>query len=109
MSVKVSDLVSDFEFPEEQEQAKGQAQKEQDFVISRQICYRQTFNKALPPVAAVLKDLANFCRANRSTFHENPSIQSRLDGRREVWLRIQQHLNMSPDELHALLKTGRGL
>jgi hypothetical protein len=47
----------------------------------------------------VLADLAKFCRANRSTFHPDPHVAARLDGRREVWLRITQHLNLSTDDL----------
>lgn len=47
----------------------------------------------------VLSDLAKFCRANESTFHADPHIRCQLDGRREVWLRIQNHLNLSSDQL----------
>lgn len=52
--------------------------------------------------SAVLADLAKFCRANESTFHSDPRVHAVLEGRREVWLRIQQHLNLTPDELFAL-------
>ena len=47
----------------------------------------------------VLADLARFCRAAESTFHPNNEISRQLDGRREVWLRIQQHLQLSDDKL----------
>lgn len=47
----------------------------------------------------VLKDLAKFCRAFDTTFHENERAHALIEGRREVWLRIQNHLNMTPDEL----------
>jgi len=52
-----------------------------------------------------LKDLARFCRANESA--AVPGDHDRtwaLIGRREVWLRIQQHLNLQPEELAALYK-----
>lgn len=51
---------------------------------------------------AVLHDLAQFCRANETCWHPDPRIHAALEGRREVWLRIQQHLNLSPDQLAAL-------
>jgi hypothetical protein len=71
----------------------------------RQYAYRATFKGPLAQV--VLKDLARFCHAHRSTFHENDRAQSMLDGRREVWLRIAHHLQLSPAELWQLYD-GRG-
>lgn len=50
-------------------------------------------------VKTVLDDLAWFCRADRSTFHANTHMAARLDGRREVWLRIQEHLALTVDQL----------
>jgi hypothetical protein len=50
----------------------------------------------------VLADLAKFCRANESTFHTDHAVSDRLDGRREVWLRISQHLHLSTDDLMRL-------
>jgi hypothetical protein len=50
----------------------------------------------------VLDDLATFCRAHASTFHLNAAAANRLDGRREVWLRIQQHLRLTDDQLWQL-------
>jgi len=50
----------------------------------------------------VLEDLAKFCRANESCFHEDPRVHAALEGRREVWLRIQQHLNLTDEQLFAL-------
>lgn len=47
----------------------------------------------------VLDDLASFCRANQSTFHPDQRVHAVLEGRREVWLRIQEHLTLSLDEL----------
>ena len=70
----------------------------------RQIVYRRTFT-GVPgsPVHLVLKDLARFCRAHESTFHPtNEKVADNLAGRREVWLRIQEHLNLTPDQLWEL-------
>lgn len=68
-----------------------------DFIRRRRFNYQATFG----PVhgKAVLRDLAPFCRAYTSTFHTDARIHAMLEGRREVWLRIQQHLNLQPDDL----------
>lgn len=67
---------------------------------SRRHAYRTTFNG--PLAENVLKDLARFCRANESTFNDNPKVQDALEGRRQVWLRIATHLNLSPEDLWRL-------
>ena len=51
---------------------------------------------------AVLADLAKFCRARETTFHADPRLSDMLEGRREVWLRIASHLNLSDDDLWKL-------
>lgn len=71
----------------------------------RRYAYRQTFKGPLAEV--VLKDLARFCQANESTFHDNERVQSKLDGRREVWLRLQHHLKLTDEQLWQLYD-GRG-
>jgi len=43
----------------------------------------------------VLKDIAWFCRATKSTFHEDPRAHALMTGRHEVWLRIMKNLNMN--------------
>lgn len=56
----------------------------------------------------VLKDLSLFCRARETCVvaERNKTVDRErtlvLEGRREVWLRIQQHMNMSEAELYAL-------
>lgn len=57
-----------------------------------------TFNDSVH-AEIVLKDLAKFCRADKSTFHSDPRIHAVLEGRREVWLRIQKYLNLTPEEI----------
>lgn len=47
----------------------------------------------------VLTDLSKFCRATQSTFHPDARAHAVAEGRREVWLRIAQHLNLSDDQL----------
>jgi hypothetical protein len=72
-----------------------------DVVTARAQAYQKTF--AGQPAQTVLRDIAWFCRANASTFHADARLAAQLDGRREVWLRIQNHLKMTPDELWDLL------
>ena len=74
--------------------------KARQFLQTRQYSYRQTFKGPLGET--VLRDLAGFCRANESTFHEDARLHAVAEGRREVWLRIQNHLNLSPDDLWRL-------
>ena len=54
-----------------------------------------------PDGVVILKDLARFCRAHRSTavFSHirgalDPLASARADGRREVWLRIVENLHL---------------
>lgn len=47
----------------------------------------------------VLCDLAIFCRANESTFNSDDRLHAVAEGRREVWLRIQKHLQLNDEEL----------
>jgi hypothetical protein len=73
------------------------------FLMGRQTAYRVVFDG--PRAEEVLADLAKFCRADQTTFHPDPRIEGRLDGRREVWLRIQHHLQLTPDELWKLYQS----
>jgi hypothetical protein len=67
------------------------------FLFRRRTAYVKTF---LNPFGdEVLRDLAKFCRAHQTTFHLDPRAHALAEGRREVWLRIQQHLQLSEDEL----------
>lgn len=50
----------------------------------------------------VLQDLAQFCRATQSTFNPDQRLNDVLIGRHEVWLRIQNHLNLTTEELYRL-------
>lgn len=59
--------------------------------------YQQTFNTT--DGAHVLRDIAKFCRANETTFAPTVEQTYALNGRREVWLHIQQRLHLSPETL----------
>lgn len=72
------------------------------FLRDRKLAYQRVFPINNPTAADVLADLAKFCRAHDSTAHPDPHMAARLDGRREVWLRVQQHLNLTDEQLWLL-------
>lgn len=71
-------------------------------ITARRIAYRDALlgsdGKLTPQAEIILKDLARFCRAHQSTAMRSPTgaidplASARADGRREVWLRIIEHL-----------------
>ncbi len=77
-------------------------EKAKTFLRDRGIAYQQTFDIKSRHANAVLKDLAKFCRAAETTYHPDARVHAALEGRREVWLRIQNHLNLSPEEIWEL-------
>ncbi len=62
--------------------------------------YRRVFLH--PAGQNVMIDLAKFCRANQTCFDADPRLHAVLEGRREVWLRIQNHLRLNGEQLFAL-------
>lgn len=72
-------------------------QRTLDFLRLRKRAYQLTFTNVKNN--EVLKDLARFCYANRTPKHTDPYLIGVAMGRREVWLRIQDHLNLQPEEL----------
>jgi hypothetical protein len=76
------------------------------YLFGRRNSFRRTFNLDDQDDRIVLEDLSRFCRAHASTGDLNPQIAARLDGRREVWLRIQQHLNLTDEQLWKLYNKG---
>lgn len=73
-------------------------EKFKDFLFARRQAYAQVFRPEDRHVERVLKDLARFCRATDSTFHEDPRAHAVLEGRREVWLRIMKHTKLDADQ-----------
>ena len=73
------------------------------YIRNRATAYKLTFQPMQPANVIVMEDLAKFCRAFESCVipgdHDRTLL---LEGRREVWLRIAQHLNLSDDTLYAL-------
>lgn len=71
-----------------------------NFLFRRRTAYVKTFQG--PFAEEVLADLARFCRANQTTFHSDSRVHAVAEGRREVWLRISQHLNLTDEQLWQL-------
>lgn len=72
----------------------------QNFLVDRQRAYFGVFGDAKNlAVKAVLEDLARFCRANESCFHEDARLHAVAEGRREVWLRIRDHIDLKTNDL----------
>jgi hypothetical protein len=71
-------------------------------LVRRHQDYAVTFDGPVPE--RVLADLAKFCRANESTFHPDPRIHAVLEGRREVWLRIQKYMRLTAADIDRLAK-----
>jgi hypothetical protein len=57
----------------------------------------------------VLADLRDFCRAATSTFDPDPHQAARLQGRREAWLRISQHLELDEGQVQRLVEIDDGV
>ena len=70
------------------------------FLSRRRHAYVALFNS--PYGKVVLEDLAAFCRARESVFHPDSRVTDVMIGRREVWDRIRDHLNLSDEELYSL-------
>ncbi len=68
-----------------------------DYFRSKGRAYKLAFSS--PAGQEVLEDLATFCRANETCFNADPRMHAVAEGRREVWLRIQYHLGMTPEQL----------
>lgn len=73
------------------------------FLQERKRAYQLAFTS--PAGEQVLKDLATFCRAKETCVVPGaPDMTNVLEGRREVYLRIQQHLELTPEQLRRFLK-----
>lgn len=57
----------------------------------------------------VLADLRDFGFANKPTFHADPHVAAERQGRRAMWLRISQHLNLDEERVQKLVELDDGL
>lgn len=71
------------------------------FVTERQKAYKLCFGSIAGQL--VLHDLIAFCRENETcVVAGDPAKTNVLEGRREVFLRIKEHLNLSAEQLATL-------
>jgi len=70
----------------------------------RQKSYQSIFGPAGAAGSEAMKDLARFCFAFETCAGPDDKLTMLKSGRREVWLRIQQHLHLQPEELAALYR-----
>jgi hypothetical protein len=73
-------------------------------LLDRQRAFKKVFSldgsaSQVKAVKLVLEDLSRFCRADRSCFDHDPRIHAALEGRREVFLRIGEHVDLTQKEL----------
>lgn len=73
-----------------------------EYMGLRKKSYQVLFGKSGVMGEEAMKDLARFCYAAKSTSVPNGELSRSLQGRREVWLRICEHLNLEPEELAAI-------
>lgn len=73
------------------------------FFQRRQSAYKKTFDN--PEGRKVLADLRRFCRATQPTADVN-NVQTTylLEGRREVFLRILSHLQLTDEDVYNLIE-----
>jgi hypothetical protein len=71
--------------------------------LIRRRAYKAAFNN--PEGRKVLADLRRFCRATTPTADIN-NVQATylLEGRREVWCRIQAHLQLTEEDVYNLIE-----
>jgi hypothetical protein len=74
------------------------------FLGLRKKSYQSVFGPAGAAGSDAMKDLARFCFAFETCTSPDPHLTMLKSCRRDVWLRIQQHLHLQPEELAALYK-----
>lgn len=73
------------------------AHKLLDVFRHRRRAYQLAFGS--PAGREVLEDLATFCRVCKPTYHADPRMDAIVEGRREVFWRIQHHLGLTSEQL----------
>ena len=73
-------------------------------INDRKRAYGFTFTKENLAAQAVLADLAQYCRANSTTYSADAREHAFREGRKDVWHRIQKYLNLSEAEVDRLVE-----
>lgn len=71
------------------------------FYHERAIAYGRTFDDKSPYVVTILEDLAKFCCVHQTTYSKDIGAREMfiLEGRRQVWLRLQEFMKLNADQL----------
>lgn len=80
-----------------------------EFLRGHSRAYRQVFNRHSPAVQYVLADQAKFCHA-LDTIAKPGLSEFELgvrEGRRQVWLRTNRALHLTPEEQFALIRQAK--
>lgn len=83
-------------------------ERAKQFLRGRKGAYCRVFQGTGLDGAAVMTDLVRFCRGTATAFHADPRLHALMEGRREVLLRIQQHLNLDDEALWRLYQPTKG-
>ncbi|MCA9340118.1 MAG: hypothetical protein KDA17_04360 [Candidatus Saccharibacteria bacterium] len=78
-----------------------------DLIRRRKQAYAHTFKDGDRFASDVLADLSKFCRGGETTFHIDQRFNDVLQGRREVFLRICNHLGLDERELYEKFVLGK--
>ncbi len=76
---------------------KNVIERARSMLMRRKTAYKGTFESEYGKI--VLQDLAIFCRGTTTTFDKDDRVHALLEGRREVLMRIAQHMNLSFEDL----------
>ena len=71
-----------------------------EMITERKRAFQLAFKS--PAGEAVMRELAKYCRVYSTTAHETPNLTFVFEGRRQVYLRIQQYLESSVESLHEM-------
>lgn len=82
-------------------------------IVGRRWAYRATFTADDGGLRIagqhVLADLRDFTFARSSAFDPDPIIMARRQGRRDVWLRISNYLNLDEATVQTLMENDDGI
>lgn len=76
-----------------------------EFLTQRKRAYQLAFGTSAGEI--VLQDLMKFCRYADTCFDPDPRLHAVAEGRREVLLRILNHMHREPDQLYQLYDNSR--
>ncbi len=77
-------------------------ERQLEVLRARKVAFSRVFRDGTASkddIKIVMDVLRRFCRADTSTFHADARMHAVAEGRREVWLLVQDYCERSMDEL----------